>query len=69
MKVIEVTYLIRKCVLIGCEDKKMKKVEILQKVTITRRLTELQEENPWMVPEKNTENYAGEKNYHLQPTR
>lgn len=45
------------------EKTKMEKVEILQNVTISRRLAT--GETPWMVPGNNTEDYAGEKKYHL----
>lgn len=45
----------------------MEKVEILQNVTISRRLAT--GETPWMVPGNNTEDYAGEKKYHLQPKK
>lgn len=40
---------------------KMEKVAVWQKVTITRRLTGQQGENPWVVSEDNKKDYPGEE--------
>ena len=60
MKVTEAVYLIRKCVFIGRKDKNGKGGG-MAKVTITRRLTGQQGENPWVVSEENKKDYPGEE--------
>ena len=43
------------------EKTKMEKVEVLEKVTVTKMLTRQQGENPWMVSKENKKNYPGER--------
>lgn len=47
------------------EKTKMEKVQILEKVTISRRLTGQQGENPWMVPEEKKKDYSEEKRINI----